>query len=254
MKNSLFFRLTLLFCFFLSTSIYSQDFSLSFGTEKSYNSITSRSSKKGNPIKWINVNTNKDTWQKKGKILKCSGQPIGVIRSEKQYENFILHVEWKFIEAGGNSGVFAWSGANPPDDKKLPDGVEIQMLDTDYFKINKGSKIPESNQNYYVHGHLFGVGGVNTVADNPLTNTNRSNPLEYRSLGSGNWNTYDIVCVDGVIKLSVNGKFINGISQASQKKGYICLESEGAAIHFRNISITELPEGVISSGQIAPKL
>jgi len=60
------------------------------------------------------------------------------------------------------------------------------------------------------------------------------------------------VAVDGVVKLSVNGKFVNGISKASVKKGYICLESEGAEIHFRNIKIMELPPGVTSSEQTAP--
>ena len=39
----------------------------------------------------------------------------------------------------------------------------------------------------------------------------------------------------------VNGKFVNGISQSSQKSGFICLESERAEIHFRNIRIIELP-------------
>jgi hypothetical protein len=47
--------------------------------------------------------------------------------------------------------------------------------------------------------------------------------------------------VDGVIKLSVNGKFVNGLSKSTAKKGYLCLESEGAPIHFRNFKITELP-------------
>jgi hypothetical protein len=42
---------------------------------------------------WINVNTDPDTWSvKKGELI-CSGRPIGVMRSAKQYENFILHVE-----------------------------------------------------------------------------------------------------------------------------------------------------------------
>jgi hypothetical protein len=50
-----------------------------------------------------------------------------------------------------------------------------------------------------------------------------------------------VVCVDGVIKLAVNGKFVNGVSKSTQKKGYICLESEGAQIHFRNVKIMELP-------------
>ena len=52
-----------------------------------------------------------------------------------------------------------------------------------------------------------------------------------------------MVAVDGVIKLSVNGKFVNGISHSTQRNGYLCLESEGAEIHFRNINIMELPPG-----------
>jgi hypothetical protein len=68
----------------------------------------------------------------------------------------------------------------------------------------------------------------------------------------GEWNTYDIVAVDGVIKLAVNGKFVNGVSRATQKKGYICLESEGAKIMFRNIRIMELPPGVTAPEQTAP--
>jgi hypothetical protein len=63
-----------------------------------------------------------------------------------------------------------------------------------------------------------------------------------------------VICVDGVIRLSVNGKFVNGITGSSQKKGYICLESEGAEIHFRNLTIVELSPGVISAVQTAPEL
>ncbi len=63
-----------------------------------------------------------------------------------------------------------------------------------------------------------------------------------------------MVAVDGVVKLSVNGKFVNGLSRSSQKKGYLCLESEGAEIHFRNIKIMELPPGVTAPEQIAPAL
>ena len=61
------------------------------------------------------------------------------------------------------------------------------------------------------------------------------------------------MAVDGVIKLSVNGKFVNGITRSTQKKGYLCLESEGAEIHFRNIRILELPPGVTTPEQTAPE-
>ena len=78
--------------------------------------------------------------------------------------------------------------------------------------------------------------------------------VENRCLGRGKWNTYDVVAIDGVIKLSVNGKFVNGISRSTQKKGYICMESEGAEIHFRNVKIMELPPGVTTPEQTAPEL
>ena len=249
--TSLFSLITaLLFC--ACISIRAQDFSFYFGSETDISDITSQNYDKSRPVKWINVNTVENTWSKKDEVLVCSGHPIGVMRSEKQYENFILHIEWKHMEAGGNSGVFVWSNANPPEGRVLPDGVEVQMLELDYFKVNPRPDIPESNQEAYVHGHLFGVGGVTTLPDNRMGTSNRSNSLENRCFGRGIWNTYTVVAVDGVIKLSVNGKFVNGISQSSQKKGYICLESEGAEIHFRNIKIIELPPGVISPEVIAP--
>lgn len=199
---------------------------------------------------WVNVNTAEDTWRVKDGILVCSGRPIGVMRSEKQYENFILHIEWMHMEPGGNSGVFAWSNAQPNPSSRLPNGVEVQMLELEWPNLHqRDGKIPPVA---YVHGELFGVGGVKTVPDNPRGE--RSMSIENRCKGRGEWNTYDVVAVDGVIKLSVNGKFVNGISASTQKKGYLCLESEGAEIHFRNIKIMELPPGVTAPEQVAPEL
>ena len=199
---------------------------------------------------WVPINTAPDTWTVRDGLLICSGHPIGVMRSEKQYENFILHIEWRHMEPGGNSGVFVWSNAQPASGKRLPDGVEVQMLELDWVNLNKrdGKKPPVA----YVHGELFGVNGVETVPDNPRGR--RSKSIENRAKGRGEWNVYDVVAVDGVIKLSVNGKFVNGISRSTQKKGYLCLESEGAEIHFRNIQIMELPPGVTAPDQIAPEL
>ncbi len=199
---------------------------------------------------WVNVNTAGDTWRVKDGILICSGKPIGVMRTDRQYENFILHIEWRHMEPGGNSGVFVWSNAVPGEKNRLPNGVEVQMLELDWVKLNTRNGVEPPLA--YVHGELFGVVGVKTVPDNPRGT--RSMSRENRCKGRGEWNTYDVVAVDGVIKLAVNGKFVNGISQSTQKKGYICLESEGAEIHFRNIRILELPPGITTPEQAAPEL
>lgn len=226
---------------------FSQSNPIMFGEVVQFENITSQSGKEAVPLKWINVNTAPDTWKVKGSELVCTGKPIGVMRSEKQYENFILHVEWMHMEPGGNSGVFVWSAANPDAESRLPDGVEVQMLELDWVNLNK--RDGETPPIAYVHGELFGVGGVTTVPDNPRGT--RSKSIENLCKGKGEWNTYEVICVDGTIKLSVNGKFVNGLSQSSQRKGYLCLESEGAEIHFRNLKIIELPLGVASLEQTA---
>src|SRR5689334_1705330 len=78
---------------------------------------------------WVNVNTAEDTWSVRDGLLVCKGKPIGVMRSDRQYENFLLHIEWRHMEAGGNSGVFAWSEGSVPAGRNLPKGLEVQMLE-----------------------------------------------------------------------------------------------------------------------------
>ncbi|GAA4467158.1 DUF1080 domain-containing protein [Novipirellula rosea] len=200
---------------------------------------------------WVDVNTSPDTWSVKDGLLVCTGQPIGVMRSDRQYENFILDIEWRHMEPGGNSGVFLWSDATPDPKNRLPLGMEVQMLELDWVNQNKradGTLPPIA----YVHGELFGAGGMTAIPDNPRGT--RSKSLENRCKGVGQWNHYVVVAVDGTVKLSVNGKFVNGIRNASLKKGYLCLESEGREIHFRKIRIMELPDGMADEATTAALL
>ncbi len=229
-------RNILLLLFLFSGSLYAQEYLFEFGEVIPLSNAIQLDDAKPEKIRWHNVNTEKATWEHRDSILVCFGNPIGVIRSAERYRNYVLHVEWKHMEPGGNSGMFMWSNAEPGDNR-LPDGVEVQMLELDWVNLNTrdGKKPPIA----YVHGELFGVGGVKTVPDNPRGE--RSKSIENRCKPRGEWNTYDVVCVDGEIKLSVNGKFVNGISQSTQREGYMCLESEGAEIHFRNLKVIELP-------------
>lgn len=197
---------------------------------------------------WVNVNTGTDTWTVKNSLLVCSGLPIGVMRSEKQYENFILHIEWRHMKAGGNSGVFVWSEGFVPDGSRLPKGMEVQMLELEWVNLNRKPN-GEPQDIGYISGELFGAGGLTATPDNPRGS--RSKSVELRCKGAGEWNFYDVVCVDGTVKLSINGKFVNSIRDSSVRKGYLCLESEGSEIHFRNIRMLELPPGITSAEQTA---
>lgn len=199
---------------------------------------------------WTDVNTSPETWSVRDGLLVCRGTPIGVMRSDKQYENFVLHIEWMHMTPGGNSGVFVWSDA-AAGPGGLPKGMEVQMLELDWINRNKdkdGNPAPIG----YISGELFGANGLTAVPENPRGE--RSMSYELRCKPHGEWNTYDVVCVDGTVKLAINGKFVNGIRESSVRKGYLCLESEGAEIHFRNIRILELPPGMATAEQTSPVL
>jgi hypothetical protein len=198
---------------------------------------------------WASVNTDPDTWSVRDELLVCSGLPIGVMRSEKQYENFLLHIEWRHMQAGGNSGVFVWSEGSVPEGRRLPKGMEVQMLELDWVNQHP-LKNGEPNDIGYISGELFGANGLTATPDNPRGR--RSKSLELRCKGKGEWNVYDVVCVAGTVKLSINGKFVNSIRDSSMRKGYLCLESEGSEVHFRNIRILELPPGITTPEQRAP--
>ena len=126
-----------------------------------------------------------------------------------------------------------------------------EMLELEWVNLHR-KKSGEPQDIGYISGELFGAGGLTATPDNPRGS--RSKSLELRCKGAGEWNVYDVVRVDGTVKLAINGKFVNSIRNSSVRQGYLCLESEGSEIHCRNIRILELPPGITTPDQTANEL
>ena len=58
---------------------------------------------------WVLVNTPPATWSVKDKMLICSGKPIGELRTDRMYQNFVLELEWRHMRPRGNAGVYVWA-------------------------------------------------------------------------------------------------------------------------------------------------
>jgi len=102
------------------------------------------------------------------------------------------------------------------------------------------------------HGDMFAIHGATMVPDRPHPQGwMRCLPSEERANPSPEWNHYRVESRDGVLTLAVNGNVVSGGSQISPRKGYICLESEGSEVHFRNIRISELPSSNPTSDEVA---
>ena len=59
--------------------------------------------------------------------------------------------------------------------------------------------------------------------------------------GVGEWNHYYVRGINGEIRLWVNGEEVSGGANCEPHSGYLCLESEGSPVEFKNIRIRELP-------------
>ncbi|MFH1268266.1 MAG: DUF1080 domain-containing protein [Planctomycetota bacterium] len=190
---------------------------------------------------WVNVNCAPDTFTVREGMIHSTGVPTGVMRTEKQYENFILELEWRHIVEGGNAGLFVWSDALTAPGVPFSRSIEVQILD------GRNSEL------YTSHGDVFAIHGATMTPDRPHpAGWMRCLPSQQRAKPAGEWNHYRVTCDDGRIKLAVNGEEVSGASECNFRKGYICLESEGSEVHFRNLRIKELPSTNPEPDEIAP--
>jgi hypothetical protein len=190
---------------------------------------------------WVRVNCAPETFTVKDGMIITTGVPTGVLRSERQYENFELEIEWRHMKPQGNSGLFVWSDPLPAPGVPFTRAIEVQVLDG------------RNSESYTSHGDVFAIHGASFVPDRPHPEGwMRCLPSERRARPSPEWNHYRVVCQNGVIQLAVNGKVVSGGSKTRPRKGYICLEAEGSECHFRNLRIRERPSTGPSPEEIAP--
>jgi hypothetical protein len=191
------------------------------------------------------VNSADDTWSWKEGVLQCTGQPVSVMRTVKEYKNFELVVEWSHQKPAGNSGVFLW--ATPASIEMLtaagksglPDGIEVQILDHAFTE--KMAAAGMKTDWFGTNGDVFPV-RVKMTPFPPLSpDGSRSFPRKHLAKGHGEWNHYYIRAINGEVRLWVNGEEVSGGTACDPAHGFLCLESEGSPIHFRKLRIRELP-------------
>ncbi len=186
---------------------------------------------------WADVNCAPETFTVRDGMIICTGIPTGVLRTDRMYENYELEIEWRHMQKGGNAGLFVHSDAITAVGQPFTRSVEVQVMDGnagDIFSIHGASMTP-----YKLH-----PGGASRK---------RSLPAKDAMNPAGEWNKYKVVSQDGTLTLFVNGEEVNWAYDCDPRKGYICLESEGSEIHFRNIRIKERPSSHPPLAEIATR-
>jgi len=191
------------------------------------------------------VNGDPDTWTWKEDEVHCTGKPVGVTRSKESFTNFELVAQWRHRKAAGNSGIFVWASEEGLQDLKpgqLPRaGIEVQILDHGY-KENYEKQSGKKADWFTTNGDVFPVGKSKMTPFPPTSpNGSRSFPRKDLSKGVDEWNHYYVRAINGEVRLWVNGEEVSGGTDCEPRSGFLCLESEGSPIEFKQIRIRALP-------------
>ena len=165
------------------------------------------------------------------------GESYNIV-TNKQYKDFVLHVEWKIAE-GGNSGIFWGVFEDEKFGQPYETGPEIQVLDDERHPDAKNGTTHQAGALYDMIAPSEKVvkpaGEWNTCILTVNHNTNE---------GTVNLNGTEIV------KFPVHGEMWDQMVEDSKfngwegfgkyKTGKIGLQDHGDVVAFRNIKIKEL--------------
>lgn len=159
-------------------------------------------------------------WSVKDGLLTTEGKPIGVIRTEKEYSNYELVIEWRWSGEPGNSGLLIHCSDPRFVNETWPKSIESQLM-------HKNA------------GDIFMVGET-IESDTEAKGRRIANLTDDSEKPAGQWNTMKVRAEGDKVIIWVNGTLVNKGEKCSVTKGAISLQSEGAPIQFRKVELTPL--------------
>ncbi len=161
-----------------------------------------------------------NTWSVKDGMIVCNGKPNGYIRTLASYDNYVLKVKWRFMEAG-NSGVLCRIHG---EDKVWPKSVEPQLM------VGNAGDF-----------HSIGIDALRLASGE--SDRQRGGRILKSHLAEhevGEWNEYEIVADGDRFTIYINGEHVNEAVNAPTMAGPIGLQSEGVEIHFKDIRLSPI--------------
>ncbi|MHC4431376.1 MAG: 3-keto-disaccharide hydrolase [Planctomycetota bacterium] len=143
----------------------------------------------------------------------------GWLRSEEEFGDFVLELDFRFLEKEANSGIFVRTGATSKNDKNgWPDnGYQIQCKDTITEDRALATMIP------------YGAP--------PFEHESDRDALAKAYRPTGEWNHYEIMCKGEDLSVKLNGVLITTASNIKNLRGHVGIQAEFGHLEFRNIRV-----------------
>jgi hypothetical protein len=164
-----------------------------------------------------------DVYSVQDGVILIQGKPLGYMYTKKKYKNYVLELEWSWIDEPSNSGIFIHI-ADPKN--PFPNGIEVQLKagNAGDLVLLGGSDLDE-----------FVLPADGKRPNFPVIKKRE----ESNEKPVGQWNKAKIEVNDGKITVYINGVLQN-VGTNKVKEGHIGLQSEGDLIQFKNIIVQKL--------------
>jgi len=168
-------------------------------------------------------NKAKPLWIVEDKMIRTAGLGFGFLRYDKQFTDFVYHVEYRMVK-GGNSGLGVRTTVFDPKQSMASRpsfySYEIQLLDDSDKSADKHSTCS-----------LYRYVAPTAVAHEPAPE----------------WNVVEVECIGPKIRVTMNGEEVLNVDQTTAEEiknkpltGYVCIQSHSKQVEFRNLKIKEL--------------
>ncbi len=148
--------------------------------------------------------------------------------TEKEFGNFILKLQYKFLEPG-NSGVQFRSAARPEGDRQRVYGYQ--------YEITPGGDSTARIYDEGRRGHKFGVIWLDAYTPQDRLDAAQA------SCKQGDWNDVEIQCVGPSIKTWLNGQPVVDMFDSFSMTGFFGLQihaGTSGSVAWRNIRVKDL--------------
>ena len=167
-------------------------------------------------------------WSVEDGILKCKGDPIGVLYKGPDVSDFDLEVEYRWApgQKPGNSGIF--SRIEQPV-TAVPRAIEVQLQHGNAGDVMglQGKPVAAAQlRSFAIKGHPVAgdISGVKKTQD--------------AEKPPGEWNKVFIQARGSVYTVYMNGKLVNQAQGVDLTRGPVGVQSEGGEIHYRRVAVT----------------
>lgn len=186
-------------------------------------------------------------FQLENKVIHISGKEFGYLVTRREFNNYYLRAEFKWGEGtyAPREGQARDSGIlyNVQGEQKVwPRSIEFQIVEggTGDFWLTDGAALTGKN-GVRVVGPAGSAVKIDRFGKGPWMNvTGYRDPVGEVEKPHGEWNLLELVTDGNDVKQYVNGKLVNEGTDPSPAAGKILLQSEGAEVYFRRITLYPL--------------